>query len=134
MKTIAVVERGKDGSYGIYTPNLENTISGNGKTLEDAKRDFEEALQEIPEVFAAMGEPVPDELRNLEFEYQYDIASFYEAHPYLNVSQVARYIGMNDTLMRQYRRGQYISEVQIARIQDGIHRIGRELSNVELIK
>ena len=134
MKTIAVVERGKDGSYGIYTPNLENTISGNGKTLEDAKRDFEEALQEIPEVFAAMGEPVPDELRNLEFEYQYEIASFYEAHPYLNVSQVARYIGMNDTLMRQYRRGQYISEVQIARIQDGIHRIGRELSNVELIK
>lgn len=134
MKTIAVIERGKDGSYGIYTPNLKNTISGNGQTLADAKKDFEEAYQEIPEVFAMVGEPVPDELKNLEFEYRYDIASFYEAHPYLNVSQLARYIGINDTLMRQYRRGQYISEAQLGRIQNGIRSIGRELANVEFVK
>lgn len=134
MKTIAVVERGKDGSYGIYTPNLKNTISGNGPTFADAKKDFEEAYQEIPEVFAMVGEPVPEELKDLEFEYRYDIASFYKAHPYLNVSQLARYIGINDTLMRQYRRGQYISEAQIARIQNGIRSIGRELANVEFVK
>ncbi len=134
MKTIAIIERGKDGSFGIYTPNLQNTISGNGSTLAEAKADFEEAYQEIFEVFASMGEPVPKELQNLEFEYHYDLGAFYEAHPYLNVSQVAKYIGINDTLMRQYRRGQYISEMQIARIQEGIHEIGRELSGTILVR
>ena len=134
MKTIAIIERGKDGSFGIYTPNLQNTLSGNGSTLEAAKKDFEESYKESKEVFAQIGQPTPEELIDLEFEYHYDLGSFYEAHPYLNVSQVARYIGINDTLMRQYRRGQYISETQIARIQEGIHRIGQELSNAVLVR
>ena len=134
MKTIAIIERGKDGSYGIYTPDLENTISGNGATYEAAKEDFEQAYREVFDVFAQMGEPVPEELKDLEFEYHYDLASFYETHPYLNVSQTARYIGINDTLMRQYRRGQYISEAQLRRIQEGIHNIGRELLSTVLIK
>lgn len=133
MKTIAIIERGKDGSFGIFTPKLHSTLSGNGQTLEAAKKDFAEAYKQALEVYAELGKPVPKELQNLEFEYQYDIASFYEAHPYLNVSQVARYIGINDTLMRQYRRGQYISETQVARIQEGIHRIGRELSSAVLL-
>lgn len=134
MKTIAIIERGKDGSFGIYTPNLHSTLSGNGSTLEAAKKDFAEAYREALEVYAELGEQVPKELQNLEFDYRYDIASFYEAHPYLNVSQVAKYIGINDTLMRQYRRGQYISEAQLERIQEGIRRIGRELVNVEFVR
>lgn len=134
MKTTAIIERGKDGSFGIYTPKLRNTISGNGETLDAAKQDFMEAYHEVVELFGELGKPVPKELQNLEFEYQYDLASFYEAHPYLNVSQVARYIGINDTLMRQYRRGQYISEAQVSRIQEGIHSIGRELSSAVLIR
>ena len=134
MKTIALIERGKDGSYGIYTPNLESTISGNGATLEAARKDFEEAYREALDVFEEMGSPVPEELKDLEFEYRYDLSAFYEAHPYLNVTQVARYIGINETLMRQYRRGQYISETQLARIQEGIRQIGRELAHVELIR
>lgn len=134
MKTIAIIERGKDGSFGIYTPNLQSTLSGNGATLEEAKKDFEEAYNESLYVYEGMGQAVPDELKDLEFEYHYDLGSFYEAHPYLNVSQVARYIGINDSLMRQYRKGQYISEAQIMRIQDGIHSIGRELSSAILIR
>lgn len=134
MKTIAIIERGKDGSFGIYTPNLQSTLSGNGATLEEAKKDFEEAYNESLYVYEGIGQAVPDELKNLEFEYHYDLGSFYEAHPYLNVSQVARYIGINDSLMRQYRKGQYISEAQIMRIQDGIHSIGRELSSAVLIR
>ena len=67
-------------------------------------------------------------------EYQYDTAAFYDAHPYLNVSKTAQYIGINATLMRQYRRGQYISESQLLRIQEGIHRIGRELAGATLFR
>ena len=134
MKTTAIIERGKDGSYGISTHDLESTISGNGATLEAAQKDFEEAYHEALDVFREMNAPVPEELQDLEFEYRYDLSAFYEAHPYLNVTQVARYIGINDTLMRQYRRGQYISEAQLKRIQEGIRSIGRELANTELVR
>ena len=36
--------------------------------------------------------------------------------------------------MRQYKQGQYISEEQVLRIQDGIRAVGRELSVITLLK
>lgn len=107
-KVIAIIEKGKDGSYGIYTPNLKNTIIGEGNTVEEAKADFLIGYQEIVDTYKEDNKPLPKELQDIEYTYQYDLAAFYEAHPYLNVSQVANFIGINDGLMRQYRRGQYI--------------------------
>ena len=95
--------------------------------------DFLAAYEEVKAAYQEMGKPVPDELQEVEFEYQYDLGAFYDAHPYLNVSQTAQYIGVNAALMRQYRRGQYISRKQLERIQEGIRAIGRELSEVSLV-
>ena len=133
-KAIVLIERGEDGSYSMYAPDMNNVIIGTGDTVDQAKEDFEEGYREMVETYQEDGVPVPEELKDLEFEYRYDLSAFYEAHPYLNVTQVARYIGINDTLMRQYRRGQYISETQLQRIQEGIRQIGRELVNAELIR
>ena len=134
METIALIERNKDGKYCIYTPNLQSTITGEGESVAEAKADFAEAYKEALESFAIMGKSVPEELDGLTFEYRYDLSAFYDAHPYLNVSKTAKYLGINDTLMRQYKRGQYISEKQIMRIQSGIRSIGAELQNVTLIR
>lgn len=134
METIALIERNKDGKYCIYTPNLQSTITGEGENVAEAKADFAEAYKEALESFAIMGKSVPEELDGLTFEYRYDLSAFYDAHPYLNVSKTAKYLGINDTLMRQYKRGQYISEKQIMRIQSGIRSIGAELQNVTLIR
>ena len=41
MKTIAVIEKGKDGSFGIFTPELEHSIMGEGKSVAEARADFE---------------------------------------------------------------------------------------------
>ena len=109
-------------------------MGSEGETVAEAKADFSAAYKEALEAFAIIGRPVPEELKDLEFEYQYDLSAFYNAHPYLNLSKTANYLGINDTLMRQYRRGQYISEKQIMRIQSGIRRIGAELQNVTLIR
>ena len=134
METIALIERNKNGKYCIYTPNLQSTISGEGETVAEAKADFTAAYKEALESFAIMGKSVPEELDGLTFEYRYDLSAFYDAHPYLNVSKTAQYLGINDTLMRQYKRGQYISEKQIARIQSGLRSIGAELQKVTLIR
>jgi len=135
MKQVkAIIERGADGSYSIYTPTLKNAIIGEGKTVAEAKEDFMIGYQEMVETYQEDGKPVPKELDGIEFAYQYDLAAFYEAHPYLNVSKIAQYVGINDTLMRQYRRGQYISEAQVLRIQNGIRAIGKELAATTLVK
>ena len=133
-KVIAIIEKGEDGSYGIYAPKLKNFIIGDGDTVAEAKEDFLIGYQEMIESYVEEGKPIPEELQDIEFVYQYDISAFYDAHPYLNVSKLAEHIHLNTSLMRQYNRGQYISEKQVLRIQEGIRSIGRELAGITLIK
>lgn len=133
-KIVAIIEKGEDGSYGIHSPKLKNFFFGEGETVVEAKEDYLNSYQEMIESYVNWGKPIPEELQNIEFVYQYDISAFYDAHPYLNVSKLAEYIHLNKSLMRQYKRGQYISERQVLRIQEGIRSIGRELAGITLIK
>lgn len=72
MKTIALIEKGKDGRFGIYTPDIKATIIGEGATVAEAKADFENSVKEVLEMFEE-GED-KGELENIEFEYKYDVA------------------------------------------------------------
>lgn len=72
MKQVtAYIERGSDGSYGIYTPTLHNIIIGVGDTIAEAKEDFMIGYKDIAETYQEDGEPVPEELEDVEFVYQY---------------------------------------------------------------
>ena len=133
-KVIAIIEKGEDGTYGIYSPELENFILGSGDNVIEAKEDFENSYSEMVESYVDEGRPIPEELKDIEFEYRYDLSAFYNAHPYLNVSKLAEHLHVNASLMRQYRRGQYISEEQVMRIQEGIRSVGRELAKTVLVK
>lgn len=133
-EVIALIEKGEDGLFGVHAPELENVIIGSGETVDEAKEDFLEGYQEMVETYIDDGKPVPVELKDVEFEYRYDISAFYNAHPYLNVSKLAKRLNINSSLMRQYKHGQYISEEQVLRIQDGIRSVGRELSTITLVK
>ena len=133
-KVIAIIEKGSDGLYGIHAPELENVIIGSGNTVAEAKNDLENSYTEMVECYIDENRPVPEELKDIEFEYRYDLSAFYNAHPYLNVSKLAEHLHVNASLMRQYKRGQYISEDQVFRIQEGIRSVGRELANTILVK
>lgn len=133
-KVIAIIERGEDGTYGVHSPELENVIIGSGDNVAEAKDDFENSYKEVVEFFIDEKRAVPEELKDVEFEYRYDLSAFYNAHPYLNVSKLAEHLHVNASLMRQYRRGQYISEEQVMRIQEGIRSVGRELASTVLVK
>ena len=47
MVATALIERGKDGKIGIFTTDINSTIIGEGNTIEEAKADFENSVQEI---------------------------------------------------------------------------------------
>ena len=134
MKTVALIEKGKDGKYGIYTPDLESTILGSGSTVAEAMTDFEQSLIEIRSAFEETGEPLPEELQDVEFEYRYDIASVFDYYDYINTTRFAIKAGMNASLLRQYKSGgTYISEKQALRIEAALHRCGEELMSLSLL-
>ena len=67
MKTIVLIERGKDGLYWLRTSGLQNMIMGSGSSLQEAKEDFEICLQDMKESYTECGEALPEELVNLSF-------------------------------------------------------------------
>jgi len=133
MKTTALIEKGKDGSFTIFTPDIKSTIIGEGDTVLEAKADFENTVKEVLETYEETGEPIPEELQDITFEYKYDIPSFLNCYNYLNMTKLADRAGINPSLMRQYKRGQYVSEKQASKIQEAVHKIGRELLAIRLV-
>jgi predicted RNase H-like HicB family nuclease len=133
MKTTALIEKGKDGSFTIFTPDIKSTIIGEGETVLEAKADFENTVKEVLETYKETGEPLPEELQDITFEYKYDMPSFLNCYNYLNMTKLADRAGINPSLMRQYKRGQYVSEKQASKIQEAVHKIGRELLAIRLV-
>jgi predicted RNase H-like HicB family nuclease len=131
MKTTALRETAKDGSFGIFTPDIESTIIGSGATVAEAKADFENSVREM--IASYDGDTLPAELQDIEFEYKYDVASVFDYFGWINISKFAEHVGINSSLMRQYKSGNtYISENQAAKIENGLHKAGRELLSVSL--
>jgi predicted RNase H-like HicB family nuclease len=133
MKTAALIEMGKDGTFGIFTPDINHTIIGDGETVAEAKADFENSVKEMILSYTENGRNIPDELKDIEFEYKYDLSSFFNYYNWINVSKFAKAVGINDTLMRQYKAGAtYISERQTKKIETALHKFGDELTAVRL--
>jgi|SRR5690554_6625676 predicted RNase H-like HicB family nuclease len=132
MKTIALIEKGKDGTFGIHTPDLEHTIIGEGRSVEEAKKDFLNSLKEVVESYSR--ETLPEELQKLDFQYKYDLSSLFDYYKFMNVTQFAKTAGISSSLMRQYKAGNtYVSEKQISKIETALHKIGKELSAIRLV-
>lgn len=134
MRTTALIEKGKDGTFGIFTPDLKSTIIGEGKTVAEAKDDFNNSVNEVSLYFQESGQEMPDELQNIEFEFKYDLASLFNYYSFINVSKFAKFAGINASLMRQYKTGnQYISENQVLKIETALHKLANEISEIRLV-
>jgi len=70
---------------------------------------------------------------NIKFEI--DFKQFFKYYRVLNSKFLAERIGMNPTLLSQYVQGnKKPSDTQTDKILCGIHQIGQELSEINLIK
>ncbi len=108
MKTTALIERGKDGIFGIYTPDIETTIIGSGSTVAEAKSDFENSVKEVLAYYEETGKPIPEELKEITFEYKYDTASVFDELNCINLTKFAKFAGIYPSTMRQYIIALYI--------------------------
>lgn len=128
------IEKQKNGTYMAYNTTDDNiTLIGTGNTVTEAKSDFFNSMKEVREACEETGMKVPGGLDG-ELIFTFDISSLFEYYNMINVSAFARFLGVNEGLMRQYKQGKaYISDSQLKKIEDGIHTLGNELSRLKLV-
>ena len=130
----AIVELWDDGTYSIFVPDMKkHNLNAQGGSVSEAKEKLKEAIQDYIDMYANMGKPIPEEINHPDFEFKYDMASFFNYFDCLNASRLAEKAGVNASLIRQYKKGiKFASEKQSNKIQTAIHRLGNELLAVRL--
>lgn len=127
MKRVTVtIEQASDGYFWCRTEEevYGAGLNAVGKTIEKAKEDLAECMEEARKDYEERGEkPYP-----VEFVYQYDLRSFFAYFSFLNVSEIARRAGINPSLMRQYVSGvKNAGEKTYSRLAECIDKIRKEL-------
>jgi predicted metallo-beta-lactamase superfamily hydrolase len=130
-KSTALIEKSESG-YTVFTADIDSVIIGEGKTVAEAKADFENSVREVRQFFAEDG-IVDHELTDLEFEYKYDTASVFNEFNCINITQFADYVGIYPSTLRQYARGiKRPSEKQAQKIEAALHDLGRRWQAIRL--
>ena len=69
-----------------------------------------------------------------EVKFEYDLASFFDFYKVINAKALSERIGMNQSLLAQYIKGiKKPSPNQTKRILQGVHQIGKELSEASFL-
>lgn len=103
-KIVAVIEKGDSEGYSIYATDDSVPVVGCGLTEEEARSDFEAVMAEQAEYIKEHTGNYP-EWKDAQMEYRYDLTAFFLAFPFINVSEFAKSIGINPSLMRKYKNG-----------------------------
>lgn len=129
MKTLKkkikmIVEKTDTGLSAFAT---DYPIFTTGRTIPEL---FDNALEAANLYFEENGFQITHQ--NLKFEL--DFQQFFQYYKVINAKFLADKIGMNPTLLSQYVQGhKKPSDKQIEKILMGIHQIGQELSEINLI-
>ncbi|KAA2239616.1 type II toxin-antitoxin system HicB family antitoxin [Chitinophaga agrisoli] len=133
-KKITVIIEASSTGFGAYSDDLPG-VTGYGGTVREAKQDLQDAISSVMEVHVRR-KTVPETWLNggnLDFVYKYDMASLFEHFGMLDITNLAKRIGINPSLLRQYKSGLTLaSDKQKQRIEKGLHALGEELLRVRL--
>jgi len=76
----------------------------------------------------------PIKYQNTDIRFEIDFKQFFKSYKVINAKFLAEKIGMNATLLSQYVQGhKKPSAKQTEKILNGIHQIGQELSEINLL-
>jgi predicted RNase H-like HicB family nuclease len=133
MKAIAVIERGNDGTYGVYieSGNVPFGAIGDGNSIYEAIADFNNSIDEMRAFYAEEEKEFPD----LEFEFRYDTASFLQQYAYaLTLAGLERITGVNQRQLSHYINGvRKPSEKTTQKIEERLHKFGAEIASIRFV-
>ncbi len=129
-----VVERHYDGTFWGTTQNIPGVVTAFGASLDELKKNLEQAFLEYVAAAAELGEAWIEEVRTRkDWAFYMNMQALFELVPEVKISAIARRAGINESLMRQYATGKaVVSEDRLRYIEQTIHDLGRELQTVKL--
>jgi predicted RNase H-like HicB family nuclease len=134
-KVKAFIERGNDGTYGVYVDLEDNTLNygiiGDGNTVNEAIEDFKASYEEMKELHSNENKAFIE----AEFEFVYDAASFLAYYSkVLTLAGLSRLTGINQGLLSHYVTGRKKpTEKTIQKIENSIKSFAKELSQVQFV-
>lgn len=125
-KRIVLILEKTDTGFSAYT--VDYPIFTTGKTIT-------ELLENAFEAANLFFEEEDIKLTHDNIKFEVDFKQFFKYYRVLNSKFLAERIGMNPTLLSQYVQGRKKpSDNQRDKILFGIHKIGQELSEINLIQ
>jgi predicted RNase H-like HicB family nuclease len=134
-KVKAFIERGNDGTYGVYVDLADNTLNygiiGEGNTVQEAIEDFKNGYREMKKLHEDEGLPFVE----AEFEFLYDTASFLQYYTaYFSIAGLSRMTGIHQGQLSHYVTGhRNPSKQTISKIDNSVHQFAENLSRVQFV-
>ncbi|MDR1459384.1 MAG: helix-turn-helix transcriptional regulator [Bacteroidales bacterium] len=134
-KVKAFIERGNDGTFGVYVDLKDNTLNygihGDGNTADEAIKDFKESYFEMKDLYSELGKNFVE----AEFEFHYDTSSFLQYYTaFFSLVGLSRLTGIHKGQLSHYVNGtRKPSKQTIQKIDDSIHVFAKNLSQVHFV-
>lgn len=131
---LVTVERAADGTYDVFTEN--SIFSGVGDTVEEAVADMKFQIEDYRVNAKEDNRLYPAwlEANDYDFTYRFDVPSLLQSYEgIVNQAALSKLTGINAKQLWKYAHG--VSKprpAQIKKIEDALHRIGKELSTISL--
>lgn len=72
------------------------------------------------------------QFESIQFSISYDLSAFFENFKFLKISEIAKYAGLNASLLRHYVAGsKTASKVQVLKLQTAVQQLGQELMQIK---
>ncbi len=127
MKIKLILEKSGTG-YSAYSDELPGLVTA-GETIDEVKGNFKEVLTMQADYLREKGKT--DEAKTLEtadVHYYLDLNTFFEYYSLFNKTQLAKYLGINSSLLRRLSLDPIeLSEKKALQIQNGLHKLADEL-------
>jgi hypothetical protein len=134
-KVKAFVERGNDGTYGVYVDLNDNTLNygimGEGASVEGAIQDFQSAYEEMKALYKEEGKNFVE----VEFKFHYDTASFLQFYTnYFSLAGLSRLTGIHQWQLSYYVTGVRKPSLRtIQKIDSSLHNFAKNLDQVQFV-
>lgn len=134
-KVKAFIERGNDGTYGVYV-DLEDTtlnygIHGNGKTAKEAIDDFNASYKEMKAFYKEQKKKFVE----AQFEFRYDVASFLSYYKnILSLAGLEKLTGVNQGQLSHYVTGhRKPGKKTTEKIEKRLHEFAKDLGQIQFV-
>lgn len=136
MEKLVVNISATEKNFGatLHHKDIEGVVIATGKTLDEVKHNFADALQFHIENCVEDGDEIPAYLQQCKYELQYELdasALLLKVDGILTLSAISRVTGINQKQLGHYRSGvKKARPQQRERIASGISNIAKELALV----